>query len=205
MSAASPAAAAQASAGAVAGVVADSAPLGLAALGITTMMLSAVNSGWIGDAATTAVLSMALAFGGGAQLIAALWAFRRGNTFAATVFASYGTFWVSFYLLHNFFLAPVAAAGGPGMASQVLGLYMLSWAIVSLCLFVASLPGSRPVQGTIGLLALSFAALCGAAWGGGSDWTHVGGWLGLGSAACAVYATLADLANGSFGRRILPT
>jgi uncharacterized protein len=204
MSAAHPAAAAQAPAGVVAGAVADPAPLGLAALGITTMMLSAVNSGWIGDAATTAVLSMALAFGGGAQLIAGMWAFRRGNGFAATVFATYGTFWLSFFLLHNFFLAPVAAAGGPGMADQVLGLYMLSWAVVSAWLFVGSLAGPRLLQATLGMLALSFAALCAASWGGGSDWTHVGGWLGLVSAFTAIYACMADTLNSSTGRRILP-
>src|SRR5215472_8808114 len=111
-SAAPPAAPAQAPPSAMAGVIADPAPLGLAAFGVTTLMLSAVNSGWIGAAATTAVLSMAVAFGGGAQILAGMWAFRRGNTFAATAFSSFGAFWISYWLLLSFFIGPVVKTGG---------------------------------------------------------------------------------------------
>ena len=75
-------------AGAMAGVVADPAPLGLAAFGITTLMLSAVNSGWIGADATSAVLAMAVPFGGSAQVLAGMWAFpvsARVESFSSPV------------------------------------------------------------------------------------------------------------------------
>ena len=189
----------------MAGAIADPAPLGLAAFGITTLMLSAVNSGWIGAAATTAILSMALAFGGGAQLLAGMWAFRRGNALAATAFTGFGAFWISYFLLVNYFLGPVAKAGGAGEASQILGLYLFSWGLFTAFLFVASLAGTRAVQVILGLLTLTFVALCIGAWGNSSTWTHVGGYIGMATAVAAVYTAMADLVNHNFGRRLLPT
>lgn len=189
----------------MAGVVADPAPLGLAAFGITTLMLSAVNSGWIGAAATTAVLSMAIAFGGSAQVLAGMWAFRRGNTFAATAFTSFGAFWLSYFLLVNFFLGPVTKAGGAGEASQIVGLYLFCWGLFTAYMFVASMAGARAVQSVFALLTLTFFALCIGEWGNSSTWHHIGGYLGIATALAAVYTSFADVTNANFGRRILPT
>ncbi len=200
----SPATHAAAPPAAMAGMVADPAPLGLAAFGITTLMLSAVNSGWIGDAATTAVLSMAVPFGGAAQVLAGMWAFRRGNTFAATAFTSYGAFWISFYLLLSFFIAPVAKANA-GTASQIVGLYLFSWGLFTAYMFAASLAGARAVQSVFALLALTFFALCIGEWGGSATWHHIGGYLGIATAVAALYTSFADVTNANFGRRLLPT
>lgn len=190
---------------ATAGLIADPAPLGLAAFGFTTLMLSAVNAGWIGAAATSAVLAMAVAFGGSAQLLAGMWAFRRGNTFAATAFTAYGAFWISFWLLVTQFLPSVVKAGGVGEANQITGLYLFAWGLFTAYMFVASLAGTRAVQAVFSLLALTFFALCAGAWGGSDTWNHIGGYLGIATAVAAVYASFADVTNASFKRRILPT
>jgi uncharacterized protein len=197
-------AAAGAAAAPAAVAVGDPAPLGLAAFGITTLVLSSINSGWIGDINTSAVLALAIPFGGGAQLLAGMWAFRRGNTFAATAFTSYGAFWISFYLLVNFFLGPVAKVN-PGEASQILGLYLFAWGLFTAYMFVASLAGARAVQSVFVLLALTFFGLCIGAWAGSDTWTHIGGYLGIATACAAVYTSFADVTNANFGRRILPT
>jgi succinate-acetate transporter protein len=189
----------------MAGVAADPAPLGLAAFGITILMFSAVNSGWIGVAATTAVLSMALPFGGVVSVLAGMWAFRRGNTFAATAFTSLGAFWVSYYLLINFFLVPVIVNGGPGTASQVLGLYLFSWGLFAAYMFAASLASPRAVQSILALLALTLFALCIGEWAGSLTWHHVGGYIGIAAAVAAIYASFAEVTNANFGRRILPS
>lgn len=201
---AAPAAAPPAAPSAMAGMVADPAPLGLAAFGITWLMLSAVNSGWIGDTATSAVLSMAVPFGGAALVLAGMWAFRRGNTFAATAFTSFGAFWISYYLLVNFFIGPVAKAN-PGEASQIVGLYFFSWGLFTAYMFCASLAGVRAVQSVLGLLALTFFSLCIGEWAASSTWHHIGGYLGIVTACAAMYTSFADVTNANFGRRILPT
>ena len=47
---------------------ANPAPLGLAAFGLTTVVLSAINAGWLTPDAVPAVVPLAFAFGGLAQL-----------------------------------------------------------------------------------------------------------------------------------------
>ena len=82
---------------------ADPGPLGLAAFALTTFMLSAANAEILGQVGISpkglgtvpVVLSLALAYGGIAQLLAGMWEFRTGNTFGAVAFSSFGAFWLS--------------------------------------------------------------------------------------------------------------
>jgi succinate-acetate transporter protein len=64
--------------------------------GATTFILSMYNVQARGITTPNVVMGMALAYGGLAQLIAGIQEFVCGNTFAATAFASYGGFWLSF-------------------------------------------------------------------------------------------------------------
>ena len=75
-----------------ASLIADPAPLGLAGFGFTTLLLSLINAKILPATLTVLVMSMALAFGGLGQLVAGMWEFKRGNTFAATAFTAYGAF-----------------------------------------------------------------------------------------------------------------
>ncbi|GMA58754.1 hypothetical protein GCM10025858_32570 [Alicyclobacillus sacchari] len=81
--------------------IADPGPLGLAGFGITTCILSLINAGVSSPGALGVVLGLALAYGGGAQFIAGMWEFRKGNTFGATAFSSYGAFWIAFYFIEK--------------------------------------------------------------------------------------------------------
>ncbi len=196
-------------------LIADPAPLGLAAFGLTTLILSIVNAGWFGNAAivplTSTTLSMAVAYGGLAQLIAGLWAFRRGNTFAATAFCSYGAFWFSFYLLVQNYLVPMIK-GAPNAWLGWVGLYLLAWGIFTAYMFIASLHGSKAVALVFLLLTLTFVVLA-IGWFAGDVKTfavdadaaiNIGGYLGILTAIAALYGSFADVANGSFGRVVLP-
>src|SRR5919206_1102284 len=87
--------------------IADPAPLGLAGFALTTFLLSLVNAGVIPAGAEPVVLGLALAYGGLAQLLAGMWEFRKGNTFGATAFGSYGAFWISFWALVTFYLPKI--------------------------------------------------------------------------------------------------
>lgn len=81
--------------------LANPAPLGLAAFGLTTFVLSMYNAGvGVGyGGATNVVVGLALFYGGFVQLLAGMWEFRTGNTFGATAFSSYGAFWLSYATL----------------------------------------------------------------------------------------------------------
>lgn len=183
-------------------LVADPAPLGLAAFGLTTLVLSTINAGWIAAAAIPVVLGLAIPYGGGAQVLAGMWAFRRGNTFAATAFTSFGAFWISYFLLVQYFLPQIKDAKA---LSAILGTYLIAWAIFTAYMFLASLGGTRAVQTVFILLAATFALLAIGAWSGSTTWTHIGGYVGLATAVAALYTSFADVVNANFKRTILPT
>src|ERR1700760_2782759 len=93
-------------------VPANPAPLGLSGFGLTTLVLSLINSNLVGVGATPVVLGLAFAFGGLAQLLAGMWEFRTGNVFGATAFTSFGAFWLSYWAFVQFYATKVPAADG---------------------------------------------------------------------------------------------
>src|SRR6478672_4186578 len=91
--------------------IADPGPLGLGAFALTTFVLSVFNADLITDKKLVAVvLPLALFYGGLAQLLAGMWEFRKGNTFGATAFASFGAFWISYWAFVTFYAKSVPAA-----------------------------------------------------------------------------------------------
>src|SRR5205807_8787207 len=73
------------------------APLGLLGFGLTTVLLNLHNAGFY--ELNTMILAMGICYGGAAQIIAGIMEWRKGNTFAATAFLSYGLFWLSLVML----------------------------------------------------------------------------------------------------------
>ena len=89
--------------------IADPGPLGLAGFAMTTFVLSVFNAGLITTSGVVAVvLPLALFYGGLAQFAAGLWEFRKGNTFGALAFCSFGAFWLSFAAYEKFVVPDLA-------------------------------------------------------------------------------------------------
>ena len=92
--------------------IADPGPLGLSAFALTTFVLSLVNAKVIPAGAEPVVFGLALAYGGIGQFAAGMWEFRKGNTFGATAFASFGAFWLSYWALVTFYAPSLGDAAG---------------------------------------------------------------------------------------------
>jgi succinate-acetate transporter protein len=188
-------------------VIADPGPLGLAAFAMTTFVLSTVNSNIIPAASplVLVVLPLALFYGGTAQLLAGMWEFRKGNTFGATAFSSYGAFWLSFAAYVKYIAGGLPAA----TAHEATGLFLLAWTIFTAYMLVASLRTNLAIIGVFLFLTLTFLALTiGAlpnANPSASGWTHLGGWLGLVTAAIAWYTSFAVVTNATWKKQVLPT
>ena len=185
---------------AMAVTIADPAPLGLAAFALTTFVLSMFNAGLVGKQGEPIVLGLALAYGGTAQLLAGMWEFRKGNTFGATAFSSYGAFWISFWAYVAFFAKGIPEAN----QGSAVGLYLIAWGIFTTYMWVASLRTTAAVSLVFLLLAITFFVLGIGDAGGNDTISKLGGWLGLATAVAAWYASFAGVTNFTFGREMLP-
>jgi succinate-acetate transporter protein len=179
-----------------AGAIADPAPLGLGAFALTTFVLSMFNAGLVGKAGEPVVLGLALAYGGGAQFFAGMWEFRKGNTFGATAFSSYGAFWISFWAFVTFF--------SKGVPETAVGLYLIAWGIFTFYMWIASFRTTTAVMIVFLLLWITFVLLGIGAAGGNTAITRLGGWVGLATAVAAWYASFATVTNFTFGRELVP-
>jgi succinate-acetate transporter protein len=186
---------------ALSGSIADPGPLGLAAFALTTFVLSAVNAGWVSKGTEPVVLGLALAYGGFAQILAGMWEFKKGNTFGATAFTSYGAFWVSFWAFVVFYAAKVPKAD----TAHAVGIFLFAWGIFTLYMLVASLKTTGAIATVFTLLTVTFFLLALGEWGGNESLVKLGGLLGIVTALAAWYASMAGVVNSTFGKTILPT
>jgi uncharacterized protein len=182
---------------------ADPAPLGLAGFAMTTLLLSVANSGLVKEAGgAVLVLGLALFYGGLAQLVAGIIEFRRGNTFGATAFGSYGAFWLSYWWISTHL---TAASGDVHVA---LGLFLLAWAVFTAYMAIAALRTSTAVLGVFVFLALTFLFLALGQFQNGANpdsLTKIGGYLGLVTGLLAWYASAAGVINATHRKDVLPT
>jgi succinate-acetate transporter protein len=182
-------------------VIADPAPLGLAAFALTTFVLSMFNSGLVNAKGEPVVLGLALAYGGIAQLLAGMWEFKNNNAFGATAFTSFGAFWLSFWAFNQFYAKEITDKGDAGHA---VGLYLIGWGIFTAYMWVASFRVSVAVNAVFLLLAITFILLGIGESGAHTDLVKAGGYVGLATAVAAWYASFATVTNKTFGRIVLP-
>ena len=181
-------------------MIADPAPLGLGAFALTTFLLSLVNAGVMDAAAEPVVLGVALAYGGVAQMLVGMWEFRKGNVFGATVFTSYGAFWVSFWAYVAFYAKEVPAENH----GQAAGWFLMAWAIFTTLMLIAALRTTLVLAVLFAILNVALYLLSFGALASNPDLTKMGGILGLAAAAVAWYLCLAGVMASTFGRPILP-
>jgi succinate-acetate transporter protein len=184
-------------------VVADPAPLGLAAFALTTFVLSAHNANafGFGGHGNQIVIGLALFYGGLAQFMAGMWSFRNRNTFTATAFSTYGAFWlaVGTYLALLTFGKIAAADVLPSLGWFVLGFlifntYMMLWALrINLAVFLVFL--------TLGITELLLVL---GYFNGSTDLIKWGGLAGIVTALVAWYTSAADVITSMRGRAYLP-
>jgi succinate-acetate transporter protein len=180
--------------------IADPAPLGLAAFATTTFILSTFNAGLLPATLEAVVLPVALFYGGIAQTLAGMWEFKKGNTFGAVAFTSYGAFWLSFAALVKFTAGTLPAAD----AHRGVGLFLLAWTIFTLYMTLAALRTTPVLIGVFVALSITFLLLTVAEFGSNASMAKAGGWFGLLTALFAWYASASAVSKATWGRTILP-
>jgi uncharacterized protein len=186
---------------AAASSIADPGALGLAGFAMTTFVLSVFNAGLLDASLQNVVLGLALFYGGLGQFVAGMWEFRRGNTFAATAFSSFGAFWMAFWL----YVSQIAPHLDPAHANQATGIFLLGWTIFTAYMTVGAMRVNGAVLAVFVALTLTFLVLTIGAFANSTGIDKVGGWVGLVTAVLAWYASFATVTNATWQRNVVPT
>lgn len=102
--------------------------LTIASFAGTTLVLSFFNVQARHITHLNVILGLALGYGGLAQIIAGVEEWACGNTFGATAFTSYVSFWISFAFFYMPQFGVVEAYGADKrMLDSALGLYLVMW------------------------------------------------------------------------------
>jgi len=182
--------------------IADPAPLGLGAFALTTFVLSVFNANIISDAKLeVVVLPIALFYGGLAQLLAGMWEFRKGNTFGATAFTSFGAFWMAYAAYAKFILPSIENQPD---AYKATGLFLLAWTIFAAILLTASVRVSGALAVVFLAATTAFALLTIGKLGQDTSIEKLGGIAGLVAAGAAWYTAWAGVLNDAWKRTVLP-
>lgn len=182
-------------------LLANPAPLGLMAFGMTTVLLNLANAKVI--PLDSVVLAMGLFIGGLAQIFAGAFEFRKGNTFGMTAFIFYGFFWISFVFIQIIpSLGWGAAAAAPTAAS--ISSYLFLWGIFSFFMFLGTLRLNGSLMFVFGtLFILYFLLSAGFAWNN-SDLLKFAGYEGVLCGLSAMYASIATVLNEVYRKPVLP-
>ena len=177
---------------------ANPAPLALCAFGMTTILLSVHNAGIMG--LTSPIVSMALFYGGLAQVIVGLLEWKKNNTFGMLTFGSFGFFWISFAAILILPAFGLATAPTP----LELAVFLAVWGLLTTGLFICSLKMGRVLQITLAILVLVFALLVAANLTGSHMIHTLAGIFGIIDGLLAFYMGIGAVINEIYGRRVLP-
>jgi succinate-acetate transporter protein len=188
-----------------AATIADPSTLGLWTFATATWILGIIFTGWIQQVGFTAIVPIVMVFGGVAQFIAGLYAFRRAYVLPATAFCVFG----AFYTTVGFFFVLQAAntIGSTGASAMLFGFFLESLAFIAFALTIASMKTNFALMATFAALTVGYA-LVGIPYVSdnvdASTLGTIGGWFMVGSAFFAYYAGMAMVVNSTWNQTLLP-
>ena len=152
---------------------------------MTTVLLNLHNAGLF--SLGTMILAMGIFFGGIAQIIAGIMEWKKNNTFGATAFISFGSFWLT---LVGLLVMPQLGIGSPPETLAMVA-YLSLWGIFTAVMFIATLRLNRALQFIFGSLVILFLLLAVGDATGSAIVKQVAGYEGIICGASAIYTGLA--------------
>lgn len=176
------------------------APLGLLGFGMTTVLLNLHNAGLY--ELNSMIIGMGIFVGGIAQIIAGIQEWKKNNTFGATAFTAYGSFWIS---LVTIWLLPRTSFGADLKPDEIsMGWYLLMWGIFTAFMFIGTLRLNKALQVVFGSLVVLFFLLSIGDFTGIKTIKTIAGIEGIFCGLSAIYACAAQILNEVYGKSVLP-
>lgn len=188
--------------------VASPLALGFAAFALPFFLWGAIFADFFDRAtATYFLIPIALMYGGLAQVAGAMWAFRKHDGLLATVFGSYGAFWLTYGTLLWMEKAEFLTFGAS--TNDLMGLFFGAWAVFGVYAWLASMARGREMNYAMAAALLGAAAtfvLAAIAFSSDANaWYRVAGWVAMVTAVAGWYTSAAAAINHAVGRMIAPT
>jgi succinate-acetate transporter protein len=179
--------------------------LGLFGFAGATFMVAANQAHWFGNPMSPIILfPFAAMFGGLAQFLAGMWAYRARDGVATAAHGTWGAFWLGYGLL--WLLVATGDVTLPTNGKVVeLGYWFLVLAGITASIALASLGESLGLFAVLSTLAAGSALTAVGFLTTGTGWEQVGGWVLIASALIAWYVATAMLLASAWGRTVLPT
>lgn len=181
--------------------------LGLYGFAASTFMVAANMAGWYGnDSLTPLVLfPFALAFGGIAQFLAGMWAYRARDGLATAMHGTWGAFWIGYGIYHLLVaLTVLPGASADPFAASAFGFWFVVLAAIT---WVGALAASAENTGltlVLAALAIGSTLLAIALLAGLPLIETIAAYALLVSAVLAFYVASAMMLEGTFKRVVLP-
>jgi len=179
--------------------------LGLAGFAGATFVVASNLAGWWGSSTSGLVLApFAAMFGGLAQLLAGMWAYRARDGIATLAHGTWGSFWLAYGILNVLLATHTLTAPTPWYHDPAVGFWFFALAITTGIATVAALTESLGLAAVLSTLTVGSALLAGGYIYGSHGWVQAAGWVLVVSAGLAWYMAAAMLLAGTTGRAILP-
>ncbi|ODV80503.1 uncharacterized protein CANTADRAFT_4532 [Suhomyces tanzawaensis NRRL Y-17324] len=174
----------------------NASAVGLASFAMTTFVLGLYTAGAQGVKITNVVVGLTFFYGGVVQFLAGVWEMVIGNTFAATAFVSYGSFWLSYgaIFVESFGIAK-AYADDPVQMGNAVGFFLLGWAVFTFIMLLLTLKSTVMFIALFLTLDMAFILLAVANMTGSASVTKAGGIFCVITACCGWYCAFAGVAT----------
>ena len=180
--------------------------LGLYGFAAATFMVALHLTGVYGGVKTDGTLwPFAAVFGGVAQFMAGMWAYRVRDTLATAMHGAWGSFWIGFGILNLLIMTGHLPLVPPGSESDpAFSMWFYTLAAITAAGAFAALAESFGLFTVLALLATGSALLAVGLSLGSTGWVKLAGWVLVASAIAAWYMATAMMLLATAGKVVLP-
>lgn len=181
--------------------------LGLFGFSAATLVVASNLAGWWGNSKSVIFLApFCLAFGGIAQFLAGMWAYKARDGLATAMHGMWGSFWLAFGILE--LMMGTHAIPTPAHAATyfpAFGFWFIMLGLLTGFGALAAIPRGAGLFGTLFCLSGGSCVLAAAFLSGNLAVREAAGWILVASCGFAVYTAAALLlAESSGGKTVLP-
>jgi len=178
--------------------------LGLYGLAGATFMVAAQTTHWFGSSFTHTTLFLvpfAALFGGLAQFLAGMWAYKARDGVATAVHGMWGAFWMAYGIL-GLIMTSQGVPQPTGLLTPELGFWFIVLAAITWVCTGAAAAENKSLVTTLAFLAAGSTISAISLLAGIEGLTILAGYLFIICAIAAWYTASALMLNEAFGRRV---